>query len=70
MALGAVLDITAAVRQPSYTEIMRVDEILRKAAASIPRPLKPKPISASMTDSQQTIMSRIFIDHLFYKGAR
>ncbi|KAI9154716.1 Fusarisetin A cluster transcription factor fsa6 [Paramyrothecium foliicola] len=68
VALGSVLDITAAVRMFDQADIMRVDAILHKAAASVPPPLQPKPMAASMTDSQEIIMSRLFIRHLFFKG--
>jgi hypothetical protein len=68
MALGTVSDITAAVKSCSYAEVMRVDGILHEAAASIPPPLKMKPMAASVTDSPQVIMSRLFISHMFYKG--
>jgi hypothetical protein len=68
VALGAISDITSAVLPCSYTEIMRVDGILHEAAAKIPLPLKPKSMAASVTDSPEVIMSRLFTTHLFYKG--
>ncbi|EEP76067.1 conserved hypothetical protein [Uncinocarpus reesii 1704] len=68
MALGTILDLTAAVKPCSYAEVMRVDGILHDAFASIPPPLKTKPIAASVMDSPHIIMSRLFISHMFYKG--
>jgi hypothetical protein len=68
MALGAVSDLTDAVKSCSYAEVMRIDGTLHEAAASIPPPLKMKPMAASVTDSSQVIMSRLFISHMFYKG--
>ncbi|GAB1313400.1 hypothetical protein MFIFM68171_03610 [Madurella fahalii] len=68
VALGAISDVTANVQPCSYTEVMRVDGILHEAAASIPLPLKPKPMATSVTDSPEVIMARLFIAHLFYKG--
>ncbi|KAM5466589.1 hypothetical protein MauCBS54593_005846 [Microsporum audouinii] len=68
MALGAISDVTDAVKPCGYAEIMQVDGILHDAAASIPLPLKMKPMAASVTDSSQVIMARLFIGHMFYKG--
>ncbi len=68
MALGTISDLTAKVKSCSYAEVMRVDAILHEAAANIPPPFKMKSITASITDSPQVIMSRLFISHLFYKG--
>ncbi|KAK3995852.1 fusarisetin A cluster transcription factor [Cladorrhinum sp. PSN332] len=68
VALGAISDITAALQPCSYAEIMRVDGILQEAAASIPPPLKPRPLANSVTDTPEIIMARLFIAHLFYKG--
>ncbi|KAL2818950.1 fungal-specific transcription factor domain-containing protein [Aspergillus granulosus] len=67
-ALGTIADLTSAVQPCSYTEIMRVDRILHEAVESIPSPLKMKPMAASLTDSPQAIISRLFIQHMFYKG--
>lgn len=68
MALGTVSDLRDAVKSCSYDEVMRVDGILHEAAASIPPPLKMKPMAASVTDSSQVIMARLFISHMLYKG--
>ncbi|KAK7737040.1 hypothetical protein SLS53_006797 [Cytospora paraplurivora] len=68
VALGAVSDLTATVKPCSYAEVMRVDGILNEALESIPPPLRLRPIAASMTDSPQLIMSRLFLAHMFYKG--
>ncbi|EED19988.1 fungal specific transcription factor, putative [Talaromyces stipitatus ATCC 10500] len=67
-ALGKVTDLTDSIKQPTYAEVMRVDGILEEAARSIPQPLRMKPIAASVTDSPQIIMSRLFLGHLFYRG--
>ncbi|KAB8230051.1 putative transcription factor [Aspergillus alliaceus] len=67
-ALGAVADLTDAVKPCSYAEVMRVDGILQEAAASIPPPLKMKPMAKSVTDPPQVIMSRLFLGHMVYKG--
>jgi hypothetical protein len=68
VALGAVADLTAAVQPSSYAEVIRVDGLLKEAAASLPPPLKPKPLSMSVTDPPEVIMSRLFIEHLFFNG--
>ncbi|KAL8702572.1 MAG: hypothetical protein Q9201_004252 [Fulgogasparrea decipioides] len=68
MALGTISDLTANVKLCNYAAVMRADAALHEAAASIPQPFKMKPMTASITDSPQVIMSRLFISHLFYKG--
>ncbi|KAK4145567.1 putative fungal-specific transcription factor, partial [Dichotomopilus funicola] len=68
VALGAVSDITATCQPCSYDEIMRVDKIFSEAIASIPEPLQPKPIAASMMDRAEVIMARMFLAHLSAKG--
>ncbi|SPO04280.1 related to fungal specific transcription factor [Cephalotrichum gorgonifer] len=71
MALGAVSDLTAAVKRCSYAEVMRVDGILNRAAESISPPLKIKgdiASAAEATDPAGCIMARLFIAHMFYKG--
>ncbi|KAL4770347.1 hypothetical protein BDW60DRAFT_193076 [Aspergillus nidulans var. acristatus] len=67
-ALGIIADLTNRVKLCSYEEVMQVDRILHDAAASIPAPLKWKPMAASVTDSPQVIIARLFIRHLIYKG--
>lgn len=67
-ALGTISDLTANVKSCNYAEVMRADAILHEAAASVPQPLKMKSMTASITDSPQVIMSRLFVSHLFYKG--
>ncbi|GKT47765.1 fusarisetin A cluster transcription factor fsa6 [Colletotrichum spaethianum] len=68
IALGTISDLTASLVPCSYAEIMRVDAILHKARMSIPPALQMKSMAASVTDSPQTIMARIFLSHMFYKG--
>lgn len=68
IALGKISDVTEAVKPCSYAEIMRVDKMLQEATNSIPLPLEMKIVSASVTDSPQVTMARLFIRHLFYKG--
>ncbi|KAL4866278.1 hypothetical protein BDV12DRAFT_137809 [Aspergillus spectabilis] len=67
-ALGIIADLTGAVKPCGYSEVMRVDEILNQAAESIPLPLQVKPMAASLTDTPQVIVARLFIRHMFYKG--
>lgn len=68
LALGVISDVTDAAKSCSYAEIMRVDKLLQEAANSIPLPLQMKVIAASLMDSPQVTMARLFIHHLFYKG--
>ncbi|KAL4974568.1 hypothetical protein BDW66DRAFT_161134 [Aspergillus desertorum] len=57
-ALGIIADLTNRVKLACYEEVMQVDRILHDAAASIPPPLKWKPMAAT----------RLFIRHMLYKG--
>jgi hypothetical protein len=68
MALGTIADLTASAKPCSYAEVMRIDQVLREAEASIPPPFQPKPLAASMTDPPIIIMARLFTRHMFYKG--
>ncbi|KAH8898081.1 fungal-specific transcription factor domain-containing protein [Thozetella sp. PMI_491] len=68
LALGTISDLRAMVQPCDYAEVMRVDSILHEAAASLPLPLRMKPMAASITDTPQTIMTRLFISHMFYRG--
>lgn len=68
MTLGTVMDLASAVRPCSYAEVMRVDGILHEAAGNIPPLLRPKSIMASVTDTPQVIMHRLFISTTFSKG--
>ncbi|PYI28684.1 hypothetical protein BP00DRAFT_402272 [Aspergillus indologenus CBS 114.80] len=68
IALGAIADLADAVKPVSYAEIMQADKAMHDAVASIPPPLRIKPLAASVTDSPQVIMSRLFLGHLLYKG--
>ncbi|KAF4853618.1 Trichosetin biosynthesis cluster transcription factor TF23 [Colletotrichum siamense] len=68
IALGAVSNLTSSLRPSGYAEYMRVDKILNDAKASIPPPLQPKSMASSVTDSPQTIMARLFLSHIYYKG--
>ena len=67
-ALGTISDLMANVKSCNYAEVTRADANLHEAAASIPQPFKMKSMTASITDSPQVIMSRLYISHLFYKG--
>lgn len=67
-ALGAAVDLTAAVVPYPYTEVIRVDRMLQTAKDNIPPFLRMKPLSASVTDSPQVIMHRLFISIMFFKG--
>jgi hypothetical protein len=68
VALGTISDIAASVKPCDHTEIMRAEAKLHEAAASVPQPFKMKSMTASLADSPQVVMSRLFISHLFYKG--
>ena len=68
MALGTISDLTANVKSCSYADIMQADANFHEAAANFPPPFKMKSVTASIADSPQMVMSRLFISHLFYKG--
>lgn len=67
-ALGAAVDLTAAVVPFPYSEVMRVDHMLQSAKDSIPPSLQMKPLQLSVTDPPQVIMHRLFISIMFHKG--
>lgn len=66
--VGKIADLTSAVTPCSYSEITRFDRLLQDAQATIPLLLQPKPLAASVTDSPQVIIARLFISQIFYKG--
>lgn len=66
--VGKIADLTSAVAPCSYSEITQLDGMLRDARNTIPKLLQPKPLAASVTDSSQVIMARLFISQIFYKG--
>lgn len=66
--IGTISDLTAKVESCNYQEVMRVDASLHEATAKIPQPFRMKSMTASITDSPQVIVSRLFIRHLYYKG--
>ncbi|KAF6831563.1 fungal specific transcription factor, partial [Colletotrichum musicola] len=68
VALGAVSGLTSSLAPYTYEQMMKVDSILNEAQRNIPPPLQMKPMSSSVTDSPQTIMARLFLGHMFYKG--
>ncbi|KAI1296428.1 fungal-specific transcription factor domain-containing protein [Xylaria venustula] len=51
IALGFITDLTASAKPCSYAQVMRVDQILQEAEASIPPPMKAKPLATSPTDN-------------------
>ncbi|KAI1286522.1 putative fungal-specific transcription factor [Xylaria venustula] len=67
-ALGAIADLTASAKACTYSEVMQHDQAICEAEATIPQPLKTKPLATSMTDPPIIIMSRLFTKHMFYKG--
>lgn len=67
-ALGVIVDLTTAVHQETYAEVMRVDRILRDAEASLPSYLRIKPMASALTDPPTTIMHRLFLRLMFHKG--
>ncbi|KAK8099992.1 hypothetical protein PG999_010366 [Apiospora kogelbergensis] len=68
VVVGKISDLTSGVRACTYDEVKRLDQALGQAANTIPQPLRMKPVTASITDSPEVIMARIFLRHLFYKG--
>ncbi|KAI1205253.1 putative fungal-specific transcription factor [Annulohypoxylon truncatum] len=68
VALNHVSGVVSSIKAASYAEVMQVDGILRQAVASIPPPLKMKPLAVSVTDTPHIIMARLFLRHLHLKG--
>lgn len=51
-----------------YAQVMHLDNRLNKAGDIIPPVLKIRSMEASIVDTPQMIMSRLFIAHIFFKG--
>lgn len=68
IAVGTVSDLQSNVRSSSYAEVMRVDGVLHEARASLPQHLQMKSMAASVTDSPQIIIQRIYVAQMFHKG--
>ncbi|PWY74311.1 hypothetical protein BO70DRAFT_372948 [Aspergillus heteromorphus CBS 117.55] len=68
LALGKIADLADAVKPVTYAEVMQADRALQEAVTTIPPPLRMKEMAASVTDSPQLIMSRLFLEHMLYKG--
>ncbi|KAI0452159.1 hypothetical protein F5B21DRAFT_484278 [Xylaria acuta] len=67
-ALGAAVDLTAAVVPCPYSDVMKVDRMLQAAKDSIPPSLRMKPLQLSVTDPPQVIIHQLFISIMFHKG--
>ncbi|KJZ73470.1 hypothetical protein HIM_07026 [Hirsutella minnesotensis 3608] len=68
VALGPISDLIVATNSYSYDEVLRIDKRLQQAVQDVPALLKCKPLTASITDSPQVIMARLFNNQLFNKG--
>ncbi|KAF9873051.1 hypothetical protein CkaCkLH20_09561 [Colletotrichum karsti] len=68
IALGVVADLTSSLKHSEYTDYMKADLVLNEAGQSIPPPLKMHSMASSVTDTPQTIMSRLFLRHIFTRG--
>lgn len=67
-ALGTIANLATRATLPSPAEIEQVDGMLHAARVSIPLPLKFREIGASIADSPQVIMARLFLSMLLNKG--
>ena len=66
--LGTIADLVTKASLPSPAEVTQVDDMLQAARAGIPLPLRFRDIGASIADSPQVIMARLFISVLLNKG--
>lgn len=56
---GIITDFSTSIRRPDYSEVMRLDKLLREAYISCPENLQEKPMSRSLMDSSDIIFRRI-----------
>lgn len=66
--LGTIADLATKAALPSPAEVQQADNMLQVARANMPPPLRFREIGASIADSPQVIMARLFISMLLNKG--
>ncbi|OKL61512.1 hypothetical protein UA08_03101 [Talaromyces atroroseus] len=68
VALGAIVDLPASVRPVVYDEVMRLNQMLHDAEATVPNYLRMKAMATAVIDPPQVIMHRLFLRLMFHKG--
>lgn len=65
---GNISDLTTSTQPSSYTEVMKLDRILKEARLAVPPGLQMRPMTKSITDSADVVMRRIYLDLIFLKA--
>jgi hypothetical protein len=64
---GIISDLAHDTRPYPYTELMRVEKLLRDSRNSLPSTLQWQPLSDLMNHDPQLIMRRMYLDMFFHK---
>ena len=65
--LGMISDLTNSKRPLTYTQVMRLDQVLDDTYKNSPSWLHMRPMSKSIMDGPETIMRRVFVALVYYK---
>lgn len=65
---GSISDLTTSTQPSPYTEVMRLDRILKEARLAIPPGLQMRPMTKSIVDPPDVVMRRIYLDLIFHKA--
>ncbi|RHZ54025.1 fungal specific transcription factor domain-containing protein [Aspergillus thermomutatus] len=66
--IGFVWDLATDTRQYPYTEIMKMDSMLRDAHSTIPSCLQWRSMVHCIVDSPQMIMQKVFLEIMFHRA--
>ncbi|EAW07415.1 fungal specific transcription factor domain-containing protein [Aspergillus clavatus NRRL 1] len=67
-AIGFVWDLATDTRPCSYTEIMKMDNMLQDAHSAIPACLQWRSMAHCIMDSPQMIMQKVFLEIMFHRA--
>ncbi|KAJ5675992.1 hypothetical protein N7462_008889 [Penicillium macrosclerotiorum] len=65
---GSVTDLSASIRRPEYSEVMRLDKVVHETYTSSSEIYQERPISKSIMDSSDIILRRIQLVMLLDKA--
>src|SRR5579871_1198535 len=60
-------DISHAIQEPSYSEVMAIDDQLQQVLADLPPPLRFTSMNQSITDNPSVIFNRLKLELLYQK---
>jgi Fungal specific transcription factor domain len=64
---GIISDLAHDTRPYPYTELIRIETLLRKSRESLPSSMKWQPLPQSDTHDPQVIMQRVYLELFFHK---